>query len=143
MKDRIGPALLLTALATLAAHPAGAQARPDTTTSDPVEELERIVGSSGVEAAMDSIARRTGPELEEALGRLAATVGEVAARVAADPELRASALRAAGGMVELAQVVVAEQSEAVLEALRAAAERIPASPPSEGDDAGVEEGPRP
>jgi hypothetical protein len=95
-----------------------------TTVDDVAVEIERAVERSGVLAAIDDLVQATAPELERTLEHLARTLEALASRVAEDPEVRRSAARAAVGVVEIAEVVVLEQTEAILEALREAAERM-------------------
>lgn len=111
----------------LSASPAAAQEPVDTMADRTAEALEEIVRTSGLESAVDSIARRSGPELEDALEQLTGTLNVLAQRIARDPELRASALRTAEGLVKLTEIVVAEQSRVLLEALRSASEEISAT----------------
>jgi hypothetical protein len=95
-----------------------------TTVDDVAVEIERAVERSGVVAAIDDLVRATAPELERTLEHLARTLEALASRVAEDPEVRRSAARAALGVVEIVEVVVLEQTEAILEALREAAENM-------------------
>jgi hypothetical protein len=95
-------------------------------------EVEGIVNRSGVVEALDSLATASRPELERTLEALTATLNVFASRIAADPELRESAVRAAQGLVGVAEVVVVEQSSVLQEALRAAADRIASLPRDEG-----------
>jgi hypothetical protein len=60
------------------------------------------------------------PELE----RIAESVGRLALRVSEDPELRRSAVRAALGVVDVAEVVVVEQMEVLRDALGDAAREL-------------------
>jgi hypothetical protein len=116
-----GLALLLIALA---GTPAAAQQRPLGTPDTVTIELEDVIERSGLSAALDSIAAASAPELEASLDQLAQTLAIVGRRIAGDPQLRASAIRAAQGLTDVAQIVLIEQSRAVQEALRAAAERL-------------------
>jgi hypothetical protein len=95
-------------------------------------EVEGIVNRSGVVEALDSLAVASRPELERTLDALAATLNVFASRIANDPDLRESAVRAAQGLVGVAEVVVVEQSNVLQEALRAAADRISSLPREEG-----------
>ena len=72
----------------------------------------------------DSLDLRTSPELQKSLEELGAAVQALALRIANDPQLRSAALQVATGFVTTAQQVVAENSTAIDEALKAAAERI-------------------
>lgn len=125
MKRSAKLAVLLT---LLWAASAAAQEPVDTVPESTRERVQDIVDRSGIEAAVESIAVEAAPELEDALEKLTSTLNVLADRIANDPELRASALRTAEGMVGVAQVVVAEQSEVLLALLRAAAEGIAAEP---------------
>jgi hypothetical protein len=110
----------------LAAAPAAAQqaaARADTTRID----VERIVEESGLLPALEAVVAAATPELERTLEQLTQSLNALVQRVADDPELRAAAVRAARGGVEVAEVVVTEQTSVLVEALRAAAERIEAA----------------
>jgi hypothetical protein len=95
-------------------------------------EVEGIVNRSGVVEALDSLATVSRPELERTLEALTATLNIFASRIANDPELRESAVRAAQGLVGVAEVVVVEQSGVLQEALRAAADRIGSLPRDAG-----------
>ena len=79
---------------------------------------------SGVVPALESVVTEVGPELQQALARLAVTLTGVGERMANDPEVRESALRGAEGMVQLAQVVVEERSDMLIEVLRGAADQL-------------------
>lgn len=74
----------------------------------------------------DSLKIKPSPELQKSLDDLAAAVQALALRIASDPELRAAAIQAASSFVATAQQAVAEQSVALQEGLKAAAERIAA-----------------
>jgi hypothetical protein len=89
-------------------------------------EMEQVIERSGVVPAVEALGAALGPELERTAEQLAATLNAVVSRLAADPELRASALRAARGAVDVAEVAVVEQAGALQEALKAAAERLEA-----------------
>lgn len=117
----------------LSATSAAAQEPVDTMADRTWEELQEIVRTSGLETALDSVAMTSRPELEDALEQLTGTLNVLAQRIAGDPELRASALRTAEGLVKLTEIVVAEQSRVLLDALRAASGEISAThhqPPS-------------
>jgi hypothetical protein len=110
MKKTIGTAALAV---LLAASPAAAQ-------RDAAAEIEDAVRRSGVVEAVEELAVAVAPELE----RIAESIGRLALRVSEDPELRRSALRAALGAVEVAEVVVVEHTWILREALRDAAEEL-------------------
>lgn len=123
-----GMIVLAALLVLVAARPAEAQ-QPTATSADAVRVLEEeILGPKGLVTALDSIGTAAAPELERALGQLAAALSGIALKIASDPELRGSAVRAAQGLVGVAQVVVAEQSAVLQEVLRTAAEEISALP---------------
>jgi hypothetical protein len=114
-------------LGIFSAQSAAAQ-QPDTTRAEgTVAEVEAIITRSGIVTALDSLAAASAPELERALDQLTSTLNVLADRIANDPELRRSAFRAAQGMVDVSQVIVAEQSLAIQDALKSAAERIAAA----------------
>ena len=75
----------------------------------------------------DSLQIKASPELQKSLEDLAAAVEALAQRVANDPKLRATAMHVASNLVATAQQVMTEQSGAIQEALRTAAERIAAA----------------
>jgi hypothetical protein len=72
----------------------------------------------------DSLEFKLSPELQKSLDDLAVAVQTLALRVANDPQLRTAAMQVATGFVITAQHVVNEQSVALQEALKTAAERI-------------------
>lgn len=121
MKSITGGLTLL--LVVVASQPAAAQQRP-LGTPETVVDIEDVIQRSGIVAALDSIAAASTPELERSLEQLAESLQIVGTRIAKDPQLRASAIHAAQGLTEVAQVVLVEQSRALQEALRAAAERL-------------------
>ncbi len=101
---------ILVLASLLAAAPLAAQTQPNKTA--PKIELG------------DSLDLKVSPELEKSLDELGAAVQALAVRIANDPHLRAAAIQVATGFVTTAQQVVAEQSGAIEEALKTAAERI-------------------
>ena len=118
--------LALTALATFVAAASATAQVADTTSSarDLEAQVQVVVEESGVVPALESVVTEVGPELHQALARLAVTLAGVGERMANDPEVRASALRGAEGMVQLAQVVVEERSDMLIEVLRGAADQL-------------------
>lgn len=72
----------------------------------------------------DSLAIKASPELKKSLEELGAAVQALAIQIANDPQLRTAALQVATSFVNTAQQVVAENSGAIEEALKTAAERI-------------------
>ena len=119
MKQVVGGLAALLVLA--AAQPAAAQQREPV---EPPRSVEEVVDSSGIVQAVEALAVSATPELERALGQLAQTLSVVVARIAADPELRASAVRAGVGMAEIAEAAVVEHSATLQDALRDLADRL-------------------
>jgi hypothetical protein len=119
-------ALLLVLFAGLAAASAARSQQPTGKTSASAR-------SGGTVA--DSLDLKPSPELQKSLDDLAASVEALVHRIASDPQLRSDAVRVASSMVTTAQHVVAEQSVALQEALKTAADRIstaqsaPSTPP--------------
>jgi hypothetical protein len=124
MKNAAGVAVLLLALS--AGHAAAQRAPADPRTGTVRTEVEEIVERSGVIPALEALAEAVAPELERTAEQVTVTLNALARRIADDPELRASALRAARGGVEVAETVVLEQTTTLQEALRALAERLEA-----------------
>ena len=91
---------------------------------DVAGELERVLDESGVAIALDSIAETAAPVLEETLSQLSMTLGDLAERVASDPELRRSAFAAAQGIAQLTSSLVAENADVIQEVLRKAADEL-------------------
>ena len=75
----------------------------------------------------DSVLYKPSPELQKSLDDLAAAVQALAKRIASDPEIKTAAMNVASGFVTTAQQVIAEQSVAIEDALKTAAERINAA----------------
>lgn len=82
---------------------------------------------STVARAADSVDFKLSPELKKSLDDLAAAVQALAIRITSDPQVKAAAMQVASGVVMTAQQVVVEQSVAIADALKAAAERISAA----------------
>jgi SAM-dependent MidA family methyltransferase len=120
MKHVVGGLAALLVMA--AAQPVAAQQKPKP--AEPTRSVEDVVESSGIVPALEAVAASPTPELERALGQLAEALTVVAARIAADPELRSSAARAGRGMAEVAEAAVIEQSSALQDALRDLADRL-------------------
>lgn len=110
MKSIIGGAAFAV---LLAAAPAAAQ-------TDAAGAIEDAVRRSGVVEAVEEFVTAAAPELE----RIVEAVGRLALRVSTDPELRRSAVRAALGAVEVAEVMVVEHTEILRESLRDAAAEL-------------------
>jgi pyruvate/2-oxoglutarate dehydrogenase complex dihydrolipoamide acyltransferase (E2) component len=116
-------ALMLAAPAAAAQQPAEAQASA-TPSAPPATAQTRTSG--------DSLSIEITPELQRTLDELAASLDRVGRRIANDPELRASAVRAAQSFVGVAQVIVVQQADILQEALKAMSDRLatlPAPPP--------------
>jgi hypothetical protein len=122
MKGITGGFALL--LVFLASDPTAAQQRGVERIDSIAASIEDVVDRSGIITALDSLAAAATPELERSLEQLAQSLEIVRSRIANDPELRASAIRAAQGLTDIAQVVVVEQSRVLQELLRAAADRL-------------------
>ncbi|HZE09785.1 MAG TPA: hypothetical protein VE110_13620 [Gemmatimonadaceae bacterium] len=110
--------LLLVLLAAFAAIPAARSQQPTGKDSSAAKQRR---------PSADSVDLKPSPELQQSLEDLAASVQALAARIASDPQLRASAMRVASGLVSTAQQVVTEQSGAIESALRTAADKIAAA----------------
>ncbi|MGH7604431.1 MAG: hypothetical protein ACRENK_10590 [Gemmatimonadaceae bacterium] len=110
--------LLLVLLTAFAAIPAARSQQPTGKDSSVAKHRNQ---------SSDSVDLRLSPELQQSLDDLAASVRALAARIASDPQLRASAMRVASGLVSTAQQVVTEQSGAIESALKTAADKIAAT----------------
>lgn len=75
----------------------------------------------------DTVVFKPSPELQKSLDDLAAAMQALAQRIANDPEIKSAAMNVASGLVTTAQQVMTEQSGAIEEALKTAAERISAA----------------
>jgi hypothetical protein len=80
--------------------------------------------SKAASTVTDSVVFKPSPELQKSLDDLAAAVQALALKIAGDPEIKSAAMNVASGFVTTAQQVIAEQSGAIEEALKTAAERI-------------------
>lgn len=112
--------LVTTATGVAAQSPPSARDSADSVAG----ELGRVLEESGVVVALDSIAESAAPVLDETLSQLSATLGDLAIRVASDPELRRSAFAAAQGIAQLTSSIVAENADTIQEVLRKAAEEL-------------------
>jgi hypothetical protein len=110
-------------LVAFSAHAAAAQHVPVPTGERAQPEARQVVEPRAIDAT-DAVAALASPELQAALEELGERMSAIAAQIASDPELRTAALRAAGGMVGMAEILVTQQAEVIQEALRTAAERI-------------------
>lgn len=110
------------ALALVAAPPALAQntASGAAQTKQP-SDVSQPIARDSVTVALDA---KSTAELKKTLEELALTLDRLAQRVAEDPELRASAVRAASSFVGLAQILVAQQALVLQGVLDSAAERL-------------------
>ena len=106
--------LFLVLIVGLAASPVARSQQP--TTKPPAAKPARI--------ARDSVDFKLSPDLKKSLDDLAASIQALAARIASDPQIRSAALQVASGVVTTAHQVVTEQSVAIQDALKTAAERI-------------------
>lgn len=84
-------------------------------------------GSKGRATPADSVSFKPSPELQKSLEDLARAVQTLALRIASDPEIKSAAVHVASGFVNTAQQVVAEQSVAIEQALKTAADKISAA----------------
>ncbi|HUF64913.1 MAG TPA: hypothetical protein VMM17_02970 [Gemmatimonadaceae bacterium] len=115
-------ALLISAPAVAAQQPTGSGADPSVTPSSaPATAQARTAG--------DSLRIEITPELQRTLDELAASLERVGRRIANDPELRTSAVRAAQGFVGIAEVVVVQQAAILQEMLRTVSDRLATLPP--------------
>ena len=87
--------------------------------------------SKATSTVTDTVVFKPSPELQKSLEDLAAAMQALAQRIANDPEIKSAAMNVASGMVTTAQQVIAEQSGAIEEALKTAAERINAAQKSQ------------
>ena len=122
-------------LAILLSAPAAAAQQPSTTANDPSPPAQSGARATGqARTAGDSLRIEITPELQRTLDELAASLERVGRRIANDPELRASAVRAAQGFVGVAQLMVVQQTEMLQDVLRTMSERLatlPAPPPAQ------------
>ena len=115
-------ALLISAPAAAAQQPTGSDADPSVAPSSaPATAQPRTAG--------DSLRIEITPELQRTLDELAASLERVGRRIANDPELRTSAVRAAQGFVGIAEVVVVQQAAILQEMLRTVSDRLATLPP--------------
>jgi len=75
----------------------------------------------------DSVSFKPSPELQKSLQDLALAVQSLAQRIASDPEIKAAAVRVASGLVTTTQQVGEEESGAIQQALKSAADKIAAA----------------
>src|SRR3954465_8471036 len=109
-------AILLVLLIGLATTSAARSQQPSTpSTARPKATVE------------DSVSFKPSPELQKSLEDLARAVQTLAQRIASDPEIKTAAVTVASGFVNTAAQVVAEQSVAIQQALKTAADKISAA----------------
>ena len=113
-------ALLLVLFVALGATSSARSQQPVDRVSDPVKRVH----------SADSVDLKISPELKKSMDDLAASVQALARRIASDPKIRSDAIKVASGLVATAQHVVTEQSAVLQEALKTAADRISATPPT-------------
>jgi len=75
----------------------------------------------------DSVVFKPSPELQKSLDELSAAVQALAKQITSDPEIKTAAMNVASGFVTTAAQVIAEQSVAIEDALKTAADRINAA----------------
>lgn len=121
MTTRVATAILLTLASATAV---AAQEPVDTVPGAAADRTPQSAESAVLGVPVDSVDVGPAPDLEAALDRLAERLGALADRVANDPELRSSALRTAESLLDVTEVVVARQSELLIEVLRKASEEI-------------------
>ncbi len=109
-------ALLLVLVVGLAATSAARSQQPT-----------KVPATKPAPSVSGTVSLKPSPELQKALDDLAAAVQALALKIASDPQIKAAAMQVASGAVNTAQQVVAEQSVAIQEALKTAAERISAA----------------
>ena len=118
----------------LSAQAAAAQ-QPSASANDPARPAQAgAPATPQARTAGDSLRIEITPELQRTLDELAASLERVGRRIANDPELRASAVRAAQGFVGVAQLMVVQQAEMLQEVLRTMSERLatlPVPPPAQ------------
>jgi len=108
-------AILLVLLVGLATTSAARSQQPDTPSK------------SKASAQADSVTFKPSPELQKSLEDLARAVQTLAQRIASDPQIKAAAVNVASGLVTTTQQVVAEESVAIQQALKTAADKISAA----------------
>lgn len=116
-------ALLLSAPAAAAQQPSAPTADPAATTSSSPSTTVQARTTS------DSLTIEITPELQRTLDELAASLDRIGRRIANDPELRTSAVRAAQGFVGIAELVVVQQAAILQDVLRSVSERLATLPP--------------
>lgn len=112
----------------LSAQAAAAQ-QPSATANDPSSAAQSNASARAqARTAADSLRIEITPELQRTLDELAASLERVGRRIANDPELRNSAVRAAQGFVGIAEVVVVQQTAILQEMLKTVSDRLATLP---------------
>jgi len=116
-------------LAVLLSASAAAAQQPSATANAPSSTAQSNASARAqARTAGDSLRIEITPELQRTLDELAASLERVGRRIANDPELRNSAVRAAQGFVGIAEVVVVQQAAILQEMLRTVSERLATLP---------------
>jgi hypothetical protein len=116
-------------VALLLAAPAAAAQQPSTPAAEPAATPSGNSTTVQARTPSDSLRIEITPELQRTLDELAASLDRVGRRIANDPELRTSAVRAAQGFVGIAELVVVQQAAMLQEVLRTMSERLATLPP--------------
>jgi hypothetical protein len=115
-------------VALLFAAPAAVAQQPSAPAKDPAPTPASTPATVQTRTAGDSLTVEITPELQRTLDELAASLERVGRRIANDPELRNSAVRAAQSFVGVAQLVVVQQADILQEALKAMSDRLATLP---------------
>ena len=116
-------------LAIVLSAPAAAAQQPSPSASEQSSTTQSSASARAqARTAGDWLRIEITPELQRTLDELAASLERVGRRIANDPELRNSAVRAAQGFVGIAEVVVVQQAAILQEMLKAVSERLATLP---------------
>lgn len=116
-------------LAVILSASAAAAQQPSPPANDPSPSAQSTAAERAqARAAGDSLRIEITPELQRTLDELAASLERVGRRIANDPELRNSAVRAAQGFVGIAEVVVVQQAAILQEMLKTMSDRLATLP---------------
>lgn len=115
-------------LAVLLSASAAAAQQPSASANDPSSTTQSNAARAQARTAGDSLRIEITPELQRTLDELAASLERVGRRIANDPELRNSAVRAAQGFVGIAEVVVVQQTAILQEILKTVSDRLATLP---------------
>ncbi|MEX2571605.1 MAG: hypothetical protein WD737_09865 [Gemmatimonadota bacterium] len=126
-----GLSTLAAILVVFAAQPALAQEVAEPQTGREGQAEEDVLQPETPAPATEAVPADPADDLQETLDELAVTLDGLLTRVANDPELRRSALDAAEGMVNVAEVVLAEQAEMLQKVLRSVADGLEELPLAE------------